>query len=378
VQVLGFSMLDRLVEGGDADAKKRLSKFLGFVFSCGMTTFLQMPSARAFSLAMTTFFGAPALPPAAAGGGAAAQQQARRQQDQYALASHPRPAFKACEAKILADLTKTPEDCETEIQVTPLDETVDPGAPSMVRVDVARMTRHVNHHFDYAVDGHKRKYVMHLNRSTALVPASPYDTPMVANATAKERATQAVWEKAAPWIHKDKEKAAPNPWSGAAGLPLGYHHNNGNLPTTVYLTREEKLTEGSKNLYIPYAIIRAMTMISILRLGLVAEQKHRAYQEFIKLPLYEDMAPWNIVFQGPTLDYIDYDTKDNTFDKVGGVRQGFAPARLFSFCSVCLLVLLCSEPIFMRNCSPSWSLGSLSSPFVHRPFPRSCRWPTRP
>ena len=47
-------------------------------------------------------------------------------------------------------------------------------------------------------------------------------------------------------------------------------------------------------------------------------QKERAYREFVKLPLYEDMAPWNIVFQGQGLDYIDYDTKDKTFSKVGG------------------------------------------------------------
>ena len=34
----------------------------------------------------------------------------------------------------------------------------------------------------------------------------------------------------------------------------------------------------------------------------------------MRLPLYEDMAPWNIVFQGQDLDYIDYDTRDKTFD----------------------------------------------------------------
>ena len=30
---------------------------------------------------------------------------------------------------------------------------------------------------------------------------------------------------------------------------------------------------------------------------------------------YEDMAPWNIVFRGPNLEYIDYDTRGKTFDK---------------------------------------------------------------
>jgi hypothetical protein len=27
------------------------------------------------------------------------------------------------------------------------------------------------------------------------------------------------------------------------------------------------------------------------------------------------MAPWNIVLNGPNLDYIDYDTKEFTYDK---------------------------------------------------------------
>jgi hypothetical protein len=63
-------------------------------------------------------------------------------------------------------------------------------------------------------------------------------------------------------------------------------------------------------------VIRAITLIAVLRLGLVAELKDHAYRDFVKLPLYEDMAPWNIVFQGGTLDYIDYDTKDKTFSKV--------------------------------------------------------------
>ena len=78
----------------------------------------------------------------------------------------------------------------------------------------------------------------------------------------------------------------------------------------------QELTGASRNRYIPYMVIRAITLIAVLRLGLVDELKEHAYHDFVKLPLYEDMAPWNIVFQGPTLDYIDYDTKDKTFSKV--------------------------------------------------------------
>jgi hypothetical protein len=41
-----------------------------------------------------------------------------------------------------------------------------------------------------------------------------------------------------------------------------------------------------------------------------------AYHNFVALPLYEDMAPWNLVFQGSRMAYIDYDTKDFTFDNI--------------------------------------------------------------
>ena len=41
-----------------------------------------------------------------------------------------------------------------------------------------------------------------------------------------------------------------------------------------------------------------------------------AYHNFVALPLYEDMAPWNIVFQGSRMAYIDYDTKDVTYDNI--------------------------------------------------------------
>jgi hypothetical protein len=54
-------------------------------------------------------------------------------------------------------------------------------------------------------------------------------------------------------------------------------------------------------------------LITILRLGLVQSQREIAYHNFVALPLYEDMAPWNIVFQGSRMAYIDYDTKDVTY-----------------------------------------------------------------
>jgi hypothetical protein len=50
---------------------------------------------------------------------------------------------------------------------------------------------------------------------------------------------------------------------------------------------------------------------------------------------HNQKAPWNIVFQGPTLDYIDYDTKDKTFSKVGAAAA--AVAMQWACCSSSLV-----------------------------------------
>ena len=40
--------------------------------------------------------------------------------------------------------------------------------------------------------------------------------------------------------------------------------------------------------------LTGISLIALLRLGLLSEVKARLYEQFIKMPLYEDMAPWNI------------------------------------------------------------------------------------
>lgn len=65
---------------------------------------------------------------------------------------------------------------------------------------------------------------------------------------------------------------------------------------------------------IPYTAIRGVTLISTLRLGLVTSQRDALFKSFLRLPLYEDMAPWNVILSGNTLDYIDYDTMGVVFD----------------------------------------------------------------
>ena len=130
----------------------------------------------------------------------------------------------------------------------------------LVRVDVINATRAVHHHYDFKKDGHQRTYTMHISSDD---------------------------EK-----REGKSKA---------------HLNNGKW-TRVWLTRD---MDGH---FIPYNTIKSLTLIAVLRMGLVPELKAHAYKEFIGMPLYEDMAPWNIVMEGQGYNYIDYDTKDKTFD----------------------------------------------------------------
>ena len=74
---------------------------------------------------------------------------------------------------------------------------------------------------------------------------------------------------------------------------------------------------------IPYDTIDSMSLIAILRMGLLEPIKRTFYDQFLKLPMYEDMAPWNIVFRYGQLDYIDYDTKvvREEKSKRGGRRE---------------------------------------------------------
>ena len=145
-------------------------------------------------------------------------------------------------------------------------------------------------------------------------------------------------------MNQTVSESLPPPEEATYDLPLGHHNNNGNA-VAVYLVRSH-----DKSL-IPYVSLHGVTLIALLRMGLKNAMKVRAYHQFVALPLYQDMAPWNIVFVGvrpalcctallhrfvargsldaelcicvilgvcvavqPKLDYIDYDTKDHNYN----------------------------------------------------------------
>ena len=91
-------------------------------------------------------------------------------------------------------------------------------------------------------------------------------------------------------------------------LDLGQHPNKRGV-VSVTLNRD------NDRFAIPYTSIYGVTLIATLRMGLDSRLRDKLFGAFLDLSLYEDMAPWNIVLNGPHLAYIDYDTRERTFDK---------------------------------------------------------------
>jgi hypothetical protein len=252
----------------------------------------------------------------------------------------------------------------------------------LVRVDIVNMTRHVHHHYDYARDGHTRTYTMRIGvnqtvtaqtltglgfmapilntqsmdsqqRTPAPTSAGAYSKYLLStntvsvqeetgirltvrsgNSTATSNslvsADNAMYEHNQPPAF-DAPGNTRAPASPSLLLPPGYHTNN-HVVTSVHLLRDRD------DFPIPYTSLYGVTLITLLRLGLQELHRDAFFEKFLKLPMYEDMAPWNIVLMGPvrssrrvsynscfwlinascacvqTLDYIDYDTKMFTYD----------------------------------------------------------------
>lgn len=229
----------------------------------------------------------------------------------------------------------------------------------IVRVDLVNLVRHVNHHFQSDIDGHSRKYTLRVKANytagvllasmklpgsvTSTYDALPHGNhpnhghtvqlpqlpprPVKLSKSAKKSLESdveddAAAEAAAKAIAKDRLVYLED--LGAACDTVDLHPSvcqtaeklglaSGTVipgVTSIILTRD---TDGA---LIPYDSVHGITLITGLRLGLLAPLRQRAYHQFVSLPLYQDMAPWNIVFLGPRLDYIDYDTRDRTYDLV--------------------------------------------------------------
>ena len=226
-----------------------------------------------------------------------------------------------------------------------------------VRCDVLNMTRHVHHHYDFKRDGHSRTYTMqvHVNdtqtsqvRKIVELPTQdkavetnnidPFfgkesrqgknhillynpnkreDSYITRNQTSSEKNEtdndnnnnndNDYFDEANVMVGPPSFQSKFHSTGKTILLPAGSHPNEGQV-TSIHLHRDKDSWP------IPYTSIYGVTLISTLRLGLHPKQRDRLFKTFLHLPLYEDMAPWNVVLTGDKLDYIDYDTREVVFD----------------------------------------------------------------
>jgi hypothetical protein len=220
----------------------------------------------------------------------------------FSINEHPVPAFMRLLQETIEYYAIIPLDGETRVSIREAYSL--PGRPfsfPLVRLDIVKMTRKVHHHFDWAKDGHKRTYTMHVDVNTSL--AVPKTGLLLIPGSWRDPASGG---GAIAWNSSKGESRLT--------LPVGHHVSEGRA-VHVRLTRDHDAG------YIPYGVIHSFTLICALRLGLVKAQTSAIYRDFVKLPLYEDMAPWNIALAAGSVEYIDYDTRGRVYDAY--VRESY-------------------------------------------------------
>mmetsp|Transcript_882 Transcript_882/g.2162 ORF Transcript_882/g.2162 Transcript_882/m.2162 type:complete len:277 (+) Transcript_882:204-1034(+) len=150
------------------------------------------------------------------------------------------------------------------------------------------MTRVAHHHFDYRKDGHTRVYDMSFRAPRHVIAKSDGSKNPSGGGPVAE----------------DASGGGPNPEPGVGAISPARRRY---VPGQLSLTRRE---DGHS---IPFKELRAVSLIALLRMGLSKRHRRVMYRQFVKMPLFEDMAPWNIVLVGHDLAYIDQDTQDKTF-----------------------------------------------------------------
>ncbi|XP_077991501.1 uncharacterized protein LOC144445732 [Glandiceps talaboti] len=228
-----------LVEG--LNSREKFNHMIGAVLSSGVSTFIQLPSAETLSLAYSIFF------PTANNGW---EDSGMSDDMKYMYENQPSPVHKNAETRLIresAEITGNNRVTSKVLYPSYSPPSID-YSWNLLRVDITNLSIVVDHHFDYALDGHTRKYTLHCYSN---------DTDY-----------------------------------------------------RVFLIRNKDGFE------IPYGAVHRISVIALLRMGILPEIRDDFYEMFVHMPLYEDMAPWNIVYKAGKLEYIDYDTKDFTLTKM--------------------------------------------------------------
>jgi hypothetical protein len=229
------------------------------------------------------------------------------------LENHPQEKYKSFETKWLLGATRAYNGI-TKVALTPLFHKDDSRYPLLIRVDIVNMTRKVHHHYDYAKDGHTRTYTMHIEVNETYTEeavarigdlssswTSRFDENIILSARKDGTKPELLLAKRRDLNEEkyinglvpqyDEERSQEDDLFYHYKLPHGMHPNQHKV-TSIFLHRDRD------DFPIPYTTIYGVTLITILRLGLDARLRERFFTSFLKLPLYEDMAPWNIVLMG--------------------------------------------------------------------------------
>eukprot|EP01034_Spumella_vulgaris_P022705 gene22705-28858_t len=252
---------------------------------------------------------------------------------------HPQAPYRDFESKWLLEAARV-SGGQTTVMVSPLAASESPSRSKssgetvvrtartlqqlslpLVRCDLVNMTRHVHHHYEYAKDGHSRTYTMRVrvNETLSDEVLSRLGDPSRSASVQLESAIRlstanTLLDHHQELFHNDLPSAGmdvirsiqTDADSSSMVLPSGNHPNQ-HKTVSVHLSRDR---DGFP---IPYTSIYGVTLITALRLGLETTQREKLFGQFLRLPLYEDMAPWNVVLMGAALDYIDYDTREFTY-----------------------------------------------------------------
>ena len=167
-----------------------------------------------------------------------------------------------------------------------------PYSLPLVRCDIVNMTRHVHHHYEYAKDGHKRTYTMRVKVNQTLTDniMSHIGDPSLALSLATPNGV-VLYTATHNSIYSNSQDMSVQPMGEGYPLPPGYHPNQHGV-VGVHLFRDRDTFP------IPYTSIYGVTLISALRLGMEESLRDRLFKDFLAMPLYEDMAPWNVVLMG--------------------------------------------------------------------------------
>lgn len=292
----------------DSFASTPLSQWgleIGTLLSAALTTFLHVPPSDQVSLAMEVFFGRPLLHPRVLNMLPLSNKQeytaaVNAIAQRVRLGSHPTDQYEGIDSLLILSHAKS-RSGHTTVNLTPI--TYTPTSDNhgnivtmavrtpLIRCDLTNMTRRVHHHYDYAKDGHTRTYTMQV----------------LLNETLSRDAIKSIKDPSSAVSELVGDRLTLRRYGVVIPLPLGSHPSQHKI-VSVLLYRDKD------SFPIPYTSIHGITLITALRLGLHPTLRDRLFKSFLRLPLYEDMAPWNVVLSGKTLDYIDYDTRNVIFD----------------------------------------------------------------